>query len=558
MNPAMERMLAALLILVVTFVCFGTSLRGEFVADDFLVVVGNKTIQSFSSIPQLFRQSYLFGHPDQGAYRPLSNVTFAFNFLLGKLNPLSYHLFNLLLHALNGFLIFILVPKYLGRNRLALFTSLLFIVHPVHTEAVSNIAGRPEMLASAGLLLGWLFFIKEGQPYYYWLSLVVYFLGLLAKENAIVLPGVLILAFLCTGKQKAPAYKYVGYLLVAGLYMLLRFWVLHGVGVPVAATLFKNSSLQTRIFTMSLGFVRYFKLLIWPRQLAALYDFSVIPLTSSLTPMVALSIVIIAGLLAIGVWCLWHQRLASFAILFFFVTISPVSNLIFPTGILIAERVLYLPACSVCLLAAALFDRLFERKLPWRAIGLALFCMVLCAAAVRDNYRNGDWFDQIAYLRGLARALPDSPMAPNTLEELGARLSLKGEYDEAIRYMRRALELRPDSVNAAYNTGILLGRVNRQDEAISFLERAARLAPKDIEIRNYYASALFRRNELDRARVEFESIIAFKPDAAEAHNSLGILYLRQQLLEKARAQFETALRIKPDYSDAAKNLQQLK
>ena len=554
----------ALVVLLATLICFGNSLGGEFVADDYLVVVGNTAIQSFASIPRLFTQSFLFNYPEHGLYRPLSYVSFAINYLFGELNPFGYHLFNLLIHALNGLLVYLLAQEYTGRGTLALSASLLFVAHPVHTEAVSNIAGRPEMLAAAGVLLAWLFHTQERLPHRHWFSSAAYFLGLLAKESAIVLPGVLILADYCARRPSSSKYsakdlyKYAGYFLVTALYLAIRVAVLNRIGDSVAATVFKDASLQTRILTMSLAFVRYFKLLIWPRELMALYDFSVIPLTPRITLPVAFSMIIIAGIVSVGVWCLWRRRFAAFAILFFFVTISPVSNLVFPTGILIAERALYLPVLGICLLAAGVFAKLFERNLAWRAIALSCLILILSAAAVRDYSRNADWFNQVAYLRGLLRTLPDSPLTPRTLEELGARLAVKGEYNEALGHLKRALELRPNSVDAAYNAALMLERLDRRDEALKYLEDAARMSPGDVEIRNYYASALLRGNQLDRARVELEAVIAMKPDIAEAHNSLGIVYTKQQLYEKARAEFEAALKIRPDDANAINNLQLLK
>jgi len=552
----------ALLIFLVTFVSFGSSLRGKFVADDYLVIVGNNDIQSVSSIPRLFAQNYISNYPDQGLYRPLSNLSFALNYLFGKLNPFGYHLLNLLLHAFNGLLVYSLARRYTGRDLMSLSAALLFIAHPVHTEAVSNIAGRPEMLANAAVLLAWLFYSQENGQHWYWLSLTAYFFGLLAKESAVVLIGVLVLADQCSGSR--PAYsnktlkRYAGYLFVTGLYLLIRISVLHRFGVPVSASVFKDASVKTRVLTMSLACMRYFKLLIWPRDLIALYDFSVIPLTAHVTVPVFLSIMTIVGILLLGIWCVWHQRLVGFAILFFFVTISPVSNVIFPTGILMAERVLYLPVCGICLLVAGLLDALFRRRQPWRATALACFCLIQTAAMLGDNDRNPVWLDQIAYLKGLVRGLPNSPLAPKAIEELGSRLALDRKYSEAIGYLERAMELSPKSVDAAYNAGLVLEKLDRQDEAIGCLKHAVQISPQDVEIRNYYAAALLRSNQLDLARDEFEAVIAMKSDLAEAHNSLGVVYAKQQRYEQARHEFETALEIKPDYSDAMNNLQLLK
>src|SRR5579884_1549625 len=301
--------LPALAIMVVTFLSFGSMLRAQFAADDYLLIVANTSIQSLTSLPKLFTSSYI---PGQGLYRPLSSATFAVNYAIGHLNPAGYHLTNVLLHALNGFLVYLLVQYYTGRKPIALLSSLVFIAHPVHTEAVSNIAGRPELLAAGAILVAWLLYVREEQ-HYYWLSLAAYFLGLLAKESAIVLVGILVLADVCEGRSAERLFtrvrlnRYGGYIAVSGLYLLIRILVLHRVGVPTGATVFKDASLQTRVLTMSVVFTRYLKLLIWPGELTALYDFSIVPLTSHLTVQAAVSIAGIIALLAFGILCIRQQ-----------------------------------------------------------------------------------------------------------------------------------------------------------------------------------------------------------------------------------------------------------
>jgi|SRR5579884_634931 len=487
--------LPALAIMVVTFLSFGSMLRAQFAADDYLLIVANTSIQSLTSLPKLFTSSYI---PGQGLYRPLSSATFAVNYAIGHLNPAGYHLTNVLLHALNGFLVYLLVQYYTGRKPIALLSSLVFIAHPVHTEAVSNIAGRPELLAAGAILVAWLLYVREEQ-HYYWLSLAAYFLGLLAKESAIVLVGILVLADVCEGRSAERLFtrvrlnRYGGYIAVSGLYLLIRILVLHRVGVPTGATVFKDASLQTRVLTMSVVFTRYLKLLIWPGELTALYDFSIVPLTSHLTVQAAVSIAGIIALLAFGILCIRQQPLVAFAVLFVFVTLSPVSNVIFPTGILMAERVLYLPVLSFCVLFAAAVDILSQPKLLWRTAAVGTFCVIQVAAMMRDYRRNADWFDQIAYDRSLVQTLPNSPLKPQILEELGARLTMAGQYPEALGYLKTACELSPKSADAAYDVGLVLEKLNRPDEALQYLRKAAELTPNDAEIQAHYAAAAARR-----------------------------------------------------------------
>src|SRR5437868_962594 len=151
------RSIAWIIILLVTALCFWNSLSGQFVGDDHVIILKNETVKSITKLPKLFVQSYWGeGYNEQSNYRPLTNVSFAMNYLAGGLNPMGYHLLNLLLHALNGYLIYRLALHYTKREMLSLATALLFVAHPIHTEAVSQIAGRTELLACSLALLSWL------------------------------------------------------------------------------------------------------------------------------------------------------------------------------------------------------------------------------------------------------------------------------------------------------------------------------------------------------------------------------------------------------------------
>ncbi len=538
-----------------TFICFGNSLRGEFVADDYFVVVGNRYIQSVETLPQLFTHSYFYNNPSQGFYRPLANLSFALNYGLGRLNPWGYHLINLLLHAFNGLLVYWLACRYTGREGVSLWIALLFVAHPVHVEVVSNIAGRPELLACSGVLLAWFFYRPDSDWRYYGLSLFAYFLGLLAKESAVVLPGILILTDLCERHDNTEAFwpnaarRYTGYLLVLGTYLLIRVSAVKQVGIPVVVTLFKAAPLQTRVLTMSLAVLRYLKLMVWPRDLIALYDFSVIPLTTTLSFSVVFALMLILLLLAVALWQFRTRPLLSFAILFFFMTISPVSNIVVATGVLVADRVLYLSVLGICAVVAA------ARRTG--SVMVIAMLAILLAAALRDNTRNQDWMNQIAYLQALVRDLPNSPYKARNLEELGSRLAMKQDYESAASYLKQAVAINPSSIDGTYNTGLILDKLHRSDEALTYLGKAARLSPRDIEIRNVYAAKLLQANRLEPARDEFEAVIAINPNVAASHNSLGIIYARENQPERAREEFMMALRLQPDYPEAAHNLELL-
>jgi tetratricopeptide (TPR) repeat protein len=574
--------LFALLILVVTAICYWNSLDGQFVYDDKIVVVQNQTIKSLKSVPLLFTQSYWGdNYAEQGNYRPLTNVSFAFNYAISGLNPRYYHLCNLLLHAFNSFLIGWLIWRYCESQSLALFAALLYVAHPIHTEPVANIAGRSELLAATFFLLAWLSYsYRNKDRRYYWLSLLAYFCGLLSKESVIVLAGVLALADLSTSWPDwragivARLRDYSGYIVATILYLVIRIAVLNQVGINSQWTFFQNRSFITRALTMSQALIKYFQLLIWPAQLSSDYDFSAIPLASALTARVAISLVIIAIIVTIGILSLWRNRLIAFAVIYFFITISIVSNIVFPTGILMADRSLYLPSLTICLLIGGALAWLWQsgKWQRWAAVGAC--GLLLTASAGRDYYRNLDWRDDEACARALLRSAPNNPksyiamgmfyrrnnrfneaeaalkaaiaLSPDKATQHGALGELylqQGRYDEALIELNRSLELYSRHGFVHIALARLYNHQGKYREAVESYRRGIELSPPDPLLREELAVALYQAGDLAGAYVEFDRVLEMKPDFAEAHANLALLLRAQGRADEALPHLQAAVEL---------------
>src|SRR3989344_5893160 len=129
-----------------SFVVYGNSIKGDFVFDDVVVVQKRSDLKNFAHLPKLFIEPYHLHRPQSGLFRPITAASFAFNYaFLGK-SPAGFHVINIILHALASALVFWLVWHLFSRRDLAWVTWLLFLVLPIHTEAVANIVGRAEIL----------------------------------------------------------------------------------------------------------------------------------------------------------------------------------------------------------------------------------------------------------------------------------------------------------------------------------------------------------------------------------------------------------------------------
>ena len=552
------------IICLVTLMAYWNSLSGEFVYDDNVVIVDRVEIQSLHSIPTLFKQSYWGpGRGSFGAYRPLTNVSFALNYAISGLNPTGYHVVNILLHGVNALLIYALVLAYLENWSAALITGVFFAIHPIHTEAVSAIAGRPEVLAATFCLSAWLAYrFRTESLRFYWYAVILYFLALFTKESAVTLLGVLILVDVYQFGPTAwrTQWKfflagYAGFLIPLGLYLTARTLILSQIGVSESESFFKDTGFPARLLTMAYGFVKIIGLLVWPAHLASDYDFSQIPLTHTLTLTAGLSLALIGGLIIAGVILFQYEKLTSFAIFFFFGTLFLVSNLVFPIGILIAERTLYFPSISICLLGAAGLAWMMQRGNWWRTVALA-GCVVLTVAGIaRTSIRNVDWRTPLAFTQALVRDAPQNPKGylmqgqvlaslrrdPEAEQMLKTAVSLdpnkvdlhnalaefyfsRGRYSEAQIEVNRAIELKPANVKTRLNQARLLAHQNKSREAVLiYQEIVDQLPPKAITYHEF-AVLLAQTGNFKAAETEFIRVIEIDPAYTEAYLNLGLTY----------------------------------
>src|SRR6476660_6713233 len=184
----LSRRAAFILSLVIVCICYLNSLPNDFVFDDAAIVVSNPVIRSISPI-HFLKSSYWTQQQSEGIYRPFTVFSLSLDYALWHRWAPGFRLTNLALHAINGFLVFLLCSSLFGEGMVPVVAMLIYIVHPVHTEAVTSIVGRSELFSACFFMGAWLLF-RNGRTIW---SAVLFFLALLSKENAIVLPAILLL-----------------------------------------------------------------------------------------------------------------------------------------------------------------------------------------------------------------------------------------------------------------------------------------------------------------------------------------------------------------------------
>jgi hypothetical protein len=401
-TPGRALIICALLVAV----CYANALPNAFILDDILIVAANEHIRHIDPLHFLF-QSYWGDLNHAGIYRPLTIFTFSLEYPIWKVWAPGFRLTNLLLHALNGWLVFLLVRGLLGSPAAALASAVIYVIHPVQTEAVVSIVGRSELLAATLFFTAWLAFRKGRTG---WAALA-YFFAALAKESAITFPAIAMLEIAISegGVRKViESWRRFALLAATGIaYLALRAHVLGGLGIPPSGQYLNGTlTLMQRWMTSGRVFLQYFKLLLFPVQVTGDYDFNSIPLAGIRDWDAWLGLILVAGLIATAVYVARKKPGISIGILFFFVALLPVSNWIMPIALLMAERFLYTPVFGFALLAGMTWAAIRDNG-PRRAVaaGIVSVCVILC---ISHNYI---WQDTLTFHENAVRLAPQNARA---------------------------------------------------------------------------------------------------------------------------------------------------
>ncbi|MBI2470936.1 MAG: tetratricopeptide repeat protein [Planctomycetes bacterium] len=575
-----------LLPFLISIIVYLNCLQNSFVYDDDSTIINNYFIRHWSNIPDLFTSRY-FVLSAELTYRPVVTLSYFIDYAFWHLNPLGYHLTNILLHAANSTLVFIFGFQIFKRRSVALISANFFSSYPLFSEVVNAVGFREDLMAFMFLILAFICYLKANQQRYilfYSMSLFCYFLSLFSKEMAITLPVLIILydmVFKGTSYLKARCLYYLGYFFVAIFYILTRFFFLHN---PLESQIpYPQGSFFVNFLTMTHVLASYVKLLFLPFHLNADY---VVPFSTSIVKTsfwLAVLLFVVIGICSFRLR--FQNRHIFFFMLWFFVTLTPVMNII-PLGNLMAERYLYIPGVGFSMIVAGFLSKKHDTGLKTAAISFVFMLFsVLMGNAYLTSQRNNDWKDGLWLWSKTTLTSPNSFRAHinlgNAYEKKGLNSAAFEEYqkalsinsndadiynnlgiyynktnlfEDAIRHFIRCLNINPKHPKAYNNLGVVFTKQKRLDEAIQVFRQAISINPLYPDAHNNLGIAYYRKGIMDEAEREFKLAISIEPYHAEAHNDLGILYNDRHLFADAIREFETAVQIKPNYANAHMNL----
>ena len=484
------RLLLAGVVLAAVLV-YANSLTNGFAYDDDWIIMRNPRVHQLADLSLIWGTPYwpTFG-AELGLYRPLAIFAYALEWAAGGGAPWVFHVVNVTLHAIVTGLVFVLLASLFVPSAAAV-GALIFAVHPVHTEVVANSVGQAELIAAVFVIGACVIYVRRPRTSaaISWPRIVsitaFYFVALLAKEAAITLPALLILLDLV---QRRIAFTKNGFLEYASriwmllfvmgsaavMYLSIRVDVLGSVSGLDAAPGLPFLREEHRVLNGLRAWPEYVRLLVFPKDLSNNYAPAVILPVESLTPMAALGGVLLIATIGLALLTPKHPE-AAFPAAWFFITILTVSNLLFPIGVLVAERTLYTPSVAVAAAAAFAWQRLrLNGTVNHRRLSYALLILVVGLMSYRSVKRNPEWKNTLAILNAMVRDYPESYHTAWLLAEHYWR---KGDVDQSAFYWEAAIRLWPrDSQLLGEVANFHIGRQN-WTRAIQLLERSRSMHP---------------------------------------------------------------------------------
>uniref|UniRef100_I3J7N7 Protein O-mannosyl-transferase TMTC3 n=1 Tax=Oreochromis niloticus TaxID=8128 RepID=I3J7N7_ORENI len=585
--------------------CYWNSLSCGFVFDDVSAILDNKDLRPSTPIRNLFLNDF-WGTPmaeerSHKSYRPLTVLTFRLNYLFSELSAASYHLLNVILHAVVCVLFLRVCRLFLDKTS-SLVAALLFAVHPIHTEAVTGVVGRAELLSSIFLLAAFLAYTKSTGPDHsiVWppiaLTVVLVAAATLCKEQGITVVGVCCVYEIFVaqgftlpmlvdtiwqvlqGKDGFPyavlqtLLKLIVLVISTLLLVIIRVQVIQS-QLPVF-TRFDNPAAVSTTPTRQLTFNYLLPVNAWlllnPSELCCDWTMGTIPLVESLVDLRNLATLVFYIFLGLLAYHSLRYRQSSaktviMALSLIVLPFIPASNLFFPVGFVVAERVLYVPSMGFCVLVAHGFKIISHKgqlkKISWLMIGV-----LLTTHTVKTFHRNWDWESEYTLFTSALKVNKNNAKLWNNV---GHALENQNNYAKALRYFLQATRVQPDDIGAHMNVGRTYKNLNKSKEAeeaylvakslmpqvIPGKKYATRVAPNHLNVYINLAN-LIRANDsrLEEADQLYRQAISMRPDFKQAYISRGELLLKMNKLTEARDAYLRALELDRTNADLWYNL----
>jgi len=561
-----------IIIFFIAFIVYSNTLSNPFVWDDIYLIEKNKWLDDFSNVKFAFTKDYLetsISIGSTGYYRPIIIASFFLNHLIDGKNPFIYHFTNVIIHSINSVLLCIFLYLLFNNFLLAYISALIFAVHPIHTESVSFIAGRTDVFALMFYLLSLICFIKFDniqfqkqksstssvgdaymRPRYYILSLIFMTLATLSKEISvtILLIIILIIYFKREITLKNLFRKHsiiiVPYLLIIIIFFILKYFILH-ISAKSSADILPFGQ---RILSTPYVILLYIHKLFIPINLITAYNPEIINNYLHLKFLIPLLIIVILTIFSL--LNAPRKSILSFSILWFIITIIPVTNII-PLFSIYAERYLYIPSISASIIIYLLLSKIsniipkIKSDIKYRT--LFTYFLSLLIIIIYSNLtlkRNLVWGNETELFR-------DSITKSKNNARAYANLFLSYIYnyneDEAFKTYNEVKKLDESYKNTFIHLAIKLFNNGYETEAFGILNILEKYHPNDTTTINTLATLYLNKGFYEKAHDLFYKSLELNPKQEEILFNIGYAYFQQQDYISASKYLQKSLSINSSY-----------
>ena len=538
--------LPSLLLVAATLLVYLPAWNGKPIWDDDFYVTNNPLLAAPDGLRRIW-----FSTDSPSQYFPLTYTVLRMEHSLWGLNPAGYHSVNILLHAINALLVWLLLKRLSVPG--AWLAAALFALHPVQVESVAWITELKSVLSLFFILLTlgcWIEFVGEGsRRFWYGLALVFYALALFSKTTACTLPAALLLILWLKTKpiDWRRLAQVVPFLAMGlGMGLLAMWWERFHQGTH--GKLFSMGLLE-RILVASHALWFYAGKLFWPVNLTFSYPrWAIDPANPSAYGWLVMGIGLCAAI------CFTRRfvgRSVEVAALFYVATLSPLLGFVMLYTFrytFVADHYQYVASIGLIALAAVGITIAFKTKpfLKLACCGALLLTLGILTWQQAGIYRNPEtlWRDTLA-------KNPDCWMAHNNL---GLLLKNQGHIKEAMEHYHKALQINPNYAEALNNLGVALAAQERFDEAIEDFRKALQIDPNSAKAQNNLGHALAAKGRFDEAIENYYKAIQLESNRSETYFQLGVVLGQSGRIQEAMVQYREALRLNPDLAGALNNL----
>ena len=579
-----SRFRLAFLLGLISLIVYANTLKNGFVLDDVNAIQKNAYVnKGISAIPEILATPYRRGYwvTTNDYYRPLSLAVFAVEHQFFDKSPAPYHFFNILVFAGCVILVFLFLDSLFEQKKtgVAFIASLLYAVHPIHTEVVANIKSLDELLCFFFAFLSLNVFIKymgTGKTIHLFLGSFCLLLSYLSKETVIAFLAIIPLVFFFyrNDNKKAGIYISICAVLVTVIFLCIRQSILSFYDAneianipftdnPLAkADLPYESRLATSIFILGYDI----RLLFVPYPLICIYSYNSIPFLHFSDPWVIASLLLGVFLIVFSIWRLVKKQKDpyAFGIIFYIIMMSLFSNILFLIPASAGERFMLFSSVGFCWVIALLIENLAAKTdvnlyiiKDKKVLGIVGAVSLIFAVMTID--RNSDWKDNYTLFSTDLKKSPNdcklyyyvgSELEKNILDEEKDPAKKKEILAQAISYLNKSLAIYPDFREPQADLGAAYFRNGQYDSAEIHAKRALDLSPNNMDALNNLASVYGVEKKYPQAIELYKIAIKTDPEKVLPYTNTGLTYLNLGKFDSAVYYLKRAISVNPNYSSS--------